>query len=244
MAYTDTDNKIPEDEGVFLLNLETAQRTLLHSFKQISSVNFQEGMNGGLNWVNHLLFNTDGTRLIFLHRWREQHIWKDGKLQGRWKTRMFTVGTNGKNPTLIADHGMVSHFIWRNPTEILAWSTEPETGNRFHLYSEDNDTATVIGEGILTRDGHCTYSPDGEWILTDTYPDKNSMQQLMLYRPSDGKLIKLGEFYQSKSHRGEFRCDLHPRWSRDGKTVCIDSLHSGTRQMYILDVSNIIAEAQ
>jgi hypothetical protein len=36
------------------------------------------------------------------------------------------------------------------------------------------------------------------------------------------------------------RCDLHPRWGRDGRAVCIDSAHEGARQMYVLDVSGLV----
>jgi len=32
---------------------------------------------------------------------------------------------------------------------------------------------------------------------------------------------------------------LHPRWNRDGLAVCIDSVHEGERQMYVIDVSQI-----
>ncbi len=99
----------------------------------------------------------------------------------------------------------------------------------------------MVGGEPLTRDGHCTYSPDGEWILTDTYPDKERMQTLMLYRPSDGKLVKLGRFFHPKVEESEFRTDLHPRWDREGKYVCIDSMNSGIRQMYLIDVSSVLA---
>ena len=237
VPYTKPGANVPEDEGVFLLNLETGERKLLHSLKQIAAVNHRPGMDGGLNWVNHLLFNTDGTRFIFLHRWRESE-----DLNAPWKTRMFTLGVDGTDPRVISDNDMVSHFIWRDPVHILAWSREIETGNRFHLYNPPKKTLSVIGEGILTRDGHCTYSPDGEWIMTDTYPDNERMQNLMLYRPSDGKLVKLGRFYLDREWRGEVRCDLHPRWSRDGNSVVIDSMHTGKRQMYLLDVSSIVNE--
>ena len=37
------------------------------------------------------------------------------------------------------------------------------------------------------------------------------------------------------------RCDLDPNWSRDGRSVCIDSIHEGSRQVYILDVSELTA---
>jgi len=134
---------------------------------------------------------------------------------------------------------MVSHFIWRNPKQVLAWSTEPE-GNFFHLYDDLSPNKTVIGKDVLTHDGHCTYSPDGEWVLTDGYPGKDRMQPLMLFRPSDGKLVELGRFYLSKENTGQLRCDLHPRWDREGRFITIDSMHGGNqRQIYLLDVSSV-----
>ena len=148
---------------------------------------------------------------------------------------------DGSGLHIVADHEMVSHFIWRNPRQILAWSREPETGTHFHLYTDQVGEVEVIGDGILTTDGHCTYSPDGTWILTDTYPKKR-MQSLMLFRPADAKLVMLGKFYLSPKQKGEIRCDLHARWSRDGRHVCIDSMHLGDqRQMYLLDVADVMA---
>lgn len=55
-----------------------------------------------------------------------------------------------------------------------------------------------------------------------------------------GKRRDLGSFYAALHLSKENRCDLHPRWSRDGTLVCIDSVHENQRQMYILDVSSIV----
>lgn len=225
----------PADDGIYAIDLHTGESRLVVSLDQIASVP-GEGPMRGKHWFNHLLFNPDGTRFVFLHRWYRQ-----APMKGRWRTRMFTAQPNGEGLHCVADHGMVSHFIWRSPQQILAWSNEPETGARFHLYRDTTDHVEVIGEAILKRDGHCSYSPDGKWVLTDTYPDGDRMQTLMLFRPADSKLVVLGKFYLSPEHKGEYRCDLHPRWSRDGKYVCIDSMHIGDkRQMYILDVSGIV----
>jgi Tol biopolymer transport system component len=134
---------------------------------------------------------------------------------------------------------MVSHFDWRDDKTILAWSRTREEGDHFYLFDVDSNKTTVVGEGILTRDGHCSYSPDRKWILNDTYPDQSRMQTLMLYSPTDGKRIDIGRFYLPSELKGPFRCDLHPRWNRDGTKVCVDSAHSGKRQLYTLDVGHI-----
>lgn len=235
VAYDWAGRECPADEGIELVDLETGEVQLIVTLADTIEVAPNESMQGVRHWFNHLLFNPDGTRFIFLHRWNKQ---TDGK--GGWYTRMLTADTDGGHVHVVADHGMVSHFIWRNPSQILTWSTEPETGNRFHLYTDRTDRVEAIGEGVLNLDGHCTYSPDGQWIVTDTYPDQDRMQHLMLYRPSDGRLLPLGQFYMPPELQGSMRCDLHPRWSRDGRSLCIDSAHSGRRQMILLDIGTLL----
>lgn len=224
----------PTHDGIYRMNLATGESDLIISLADIADIAPHETMTGK-HWFNHLLFSPNGERFIFLHRWRP-----NAQNSGPWRTRMFTAAPDGSNIHPLIDHGVVSHFIWRDPQLVLAWSREPETGDKFHLYKDLSDEVEVIGEGVITRDGHATYSPDGEWILTDTYPDSARMQTLMLYRPRDGELIELGRFYMPEVTESQLRCDLHPRWSRDGNFICIDSMHTGQRQMYLLYVAEIM----
>lgn len=100
----------------------------------------------------------------------------------------------------------------------------------------------TIAKGLLTVDGHCSYAPNGEWLVTDTYPDhKDRLQALILYHPSDNRRIDIGRFHAPPEKIRACRFDLHPRWSPDGRKICIDSRHEGARQMYVLDVSDIVA---
>ena len=207
---------VPESGGIYVMDLATGEARDIVTYAQIAAIP-QEEATEGRHWFNHLLFNTDGSRMIFLHR-----AFRKAPKEGSWVTRMFTVAPDGSALHCVNDHGMVSHFIWKNPTQILAWSREPADGNHFHLYTDQSDTCEVVGDGVLKQDGHCTYSPDREWVLTDTYPDKERKQHLMLYRPRDGKLVELGAFFLDRVHTGEWRCDLHARWSRSGEYVCLD----------------------
>ncbi len=222
----------PKDDGIYSIDLITGKSSLIISLDQITGILPDDTMKEAKHWFNHLLFNPSGERFIFLHRWRG-----NGKA---WWTRMFTASPDGSEIYCLANHDMVSHFIWKDPQHILAWSREPEDGDHFHLYRDQTEEIETIGKDILKVDGHCTYSPDKKWVLTDTYPDEKDMHHLMLFRPSGSKLVKLGMFFQPKEVKGDtMRCDLHPRWSRGGKYVCIDSLCSGQRQMYLLDVSGV-----
>jgi len=89
----------------------------------------------------------------------------------------------------------------------------------------------------MTVNGHCTYLPGNDWILNDTYPDAQRLQHLYLYQVSSGRRVALAGLPAPAEYQGEWRCDLHPRASGDGRQVVIDSAHDGRgRQMYLLEV--------
>jgi hypothetical protein len=159
---------------------------------------------------------------------------------------------------LLADDGMTSHFDWKDNSRILAWARRRWSidwknrshffkllrgqGNDFYFLFEDQTSqAEIVGKGILISDGHCSYSPDRTWILTDTYPDRDSMRTLILYHEKDRRRVDIGRFHSLRGLKSEIRCDLHPRWSRNGRMVNIDSTHTGSRQMYVIDVKSIVA---
>jgi len=228
------DELCPEKDGIYWVDLTTGEYRLIISLAQIVSIRHDESMDDAKHWFNHLLFNHDDTRFIFLHRWT--------RAGGGRFTRMFTANPDGSDIHCVSDHQMVSHFDWRNSKQILAWARRHHTGDRYFLFTDQTDEMEIVGEGILTSDGHCSYSPDGRWILTDTYPGKEKKRTLLLYRPEDKYRVGIGGFYSPPEITGEIRCDLHPRWSRDGNKVCFDSVHEGHRQMYVVDVSDIVKD--
>lgn len=118
-------------------------------------------------------------------------------------------------------------------------------GGAFFLFNDtetEENTYKIVGKGVLTEDGHCSYSPNKKWILMDTYPDIHNHRHILLYSIKTGSCIDVGSFFSPPTSRNELRCDLHARWDRTGKQVCFDSMHEGSRQMYILDVSGIVKE--
>jgi len=229
------DDPHPDDDGIYVMDIKTGESRLIISIKQVVNHRREERMEGFHHWFNHLLFNADDSRFVFLHRWPRGE-------RGRY-TRMFTAAPDGSDLYCLSDHDMTSHFDWRNERQILAYAHRHEVGDRYFLFTDRSAEFEVVGEGILATDGHCSYSPDGKWILTDTYPDREHMRALMLYRPEDGLRIDIGRFFAPPELEGPIRCDLHPRWSRDGKQVCIDSAHEGARQMYVLEVGEVVEGA-
>ena len=46
--------------------------------------------------------------------------------------------------------------------------------------------------------------------------------------------------YSEPVFTGDVRCDLHPRWHPDGRSLTIDAVPDGHRQIYQYDVSSIV----
>lgn len=90
-----------------------------------------------------------------------------------------------------------------------------------------------------------TFSPvNDRWLLSDTYPDAQTHERILfLYDMQTGRRHDLGSFYADPHLSKENRCDLHPRWSRDGRQVCIDSVHEKGRQMHIVEVGHLTGAA-
>jgi len=64
----------------------------------------------------------------------------------------------------------------------------------------------------------------------------------MPYNLTTGERATLAEFPSEAVFTGDIRCDLHPRWSPDGRTVTVDAVFKGDRQIYVLDVSGIVSK--
>ncbi|MHC4508932.1 MAG: hypothetical protein ACYTAO_08235 [Planctomycetota bacterium] len=233
----------PKDSGIFRIDLESGKQDLIISIADIARFGQIPGSSReAKHYFNHLLFNTDGSRFIFLHRWRATGL-------RSFATRMLTAKANGTDIRVVDPYGKTSHFIWRDPKHILAWAWHPSHNDAFYLYEDGTDKARprrsqrveIVGKGIMTRNGHCTYLPGNRWILNDAYPDKERKQNVYLYNVATGKTVPLGHFYLPPEYKGEWRCDTHPRFSPDGRSVVIDSPHGGNgRQMYLIDISAIV----
>ncbi len=227
----------PEDEGIWKVDLASGRRELLISIAQAAAIPNPHTDTAGLkHYFNHLLVSPDGRRLIFLHRWRNPPGTGSG-----FGTRMFTIGSDGSDPYVLDPYGKTSHFIWRDPGQVLAWAWHPSHEDKFYLYKDMTDQAEVVGPGVMPRNGHCTYLPGNRWILNDTYPDEERLQHPYLYEVSSGRRVPLGHFLSPPEYKGEWRCDTHPRFSPDGTKVVIDSPHGGTgRQLHLIEIAEIV----
>jgi hypothetical protein len=221
---------IPAEDGLYAINLATGVTQLLLPFKDVvNHAEFNLTVNG-LLWFDHVLYNPSGTRMLFFCRV------KTGK---NWASSLWTVNRDGTDLQCQIPFGhWISHFDWKDDRTILI--TSDLLGEKYFLeFTDGKKDHTPIGKGILTSDGHCSYSPDGRFILSDAKVanGEHPKAEVFLYDLAKGKKRSLGVFDQDKKRTGVIRCDLHPRFSSDGKTITFDSIHEGERQIYLKEIA-------
>lgn len=248
----------PADDGIRRMDLATGEHALIISLRQLREFRPVASMEHAFHWVTHVEISPNSERFLFLHRWTE--CVGD---ETRWLHRLITADAGGGNLTLLecGDHPLpplpdadaakagifeyekstwqISHPAWRGDKQIIAWGPHDAQAG-YHLYTDRSDAVEIIGQGVLTENGHMTWSPCGRWLLSDTYPDDSDHRLLVVFDTSTGKLHELARLYTDPALGKVNRCDLHPRWSRDGRQVCIDSVHEGERQMYVVDVTGLV----
>ena len=222
----------PDDDGLFLRDRQSGESRLIVSIAEVCRKSNDKRCADKRTWFNHVLFNTDGTRLLFFCRYKDD---------ARMHTSLWTVNPDGTHLECQIPFGnRISHFAWRDPHRILI-STDYLGEMRFLEFTDRQRDFAAFGAGRLPRDGHACYFPDGNWLVCDAYPQKpKRLAELMLFNVNDHRKVNLGKYYSEERFTGDIRCDLHPRWSPDGRFITFDSVHEGTRQVYLVDVSEFV----
>ena len=221
----------PDTDGVFLMDLTTGHVRLVVSIAEVYEMlkESHPELKDAHMWFNHVVFNRNDTRFFFLARTR--------KPSGGLETGMFTANLDGSDLREVIGYGKsVSHFDWRNDREIIATFNLHGRGRVHVLFTDGEQNYQHLGSGRLDFDGHCTFSPDQQWLATDRKNGKALTQALILYDTQRRECMTLAEI-DMKERRfisGDLRCDFHPRWNRTGNAICFDAIDpaTGTRQMH------------
>ena len=261
---------IPKDDGIYLIDLEKNKSKLIISLKDLCNLNPLDSMNKGKHWFDHIEVSPNGKRFSFFHRFeignglfhtrlissnlegKDLFLFPDSGFYShvKWKNdeELFGYASISEKLANVRSGGNLYNFfikilrpfyktiipkkIRRNALPIDYWVLKDKQKKEKH-----------VRLNLEKEDGHATFSQDGKYIITDTYPDKKHFKKLILYDVEKKKKKILARFYSIPKEEsskidwdnGPFRCDLHPRWSFKGDKISIDSVHEGKRNMYEID---------
>jgi glycosyltransferase involved in cell wall biosynthesis len=232
--------KHPKEDGVFKLDLKRDTSKLIISYDELSKILTKGSkLEDEKILINHINFSPDGKKIIMLVRWFSDHA--------PWPTMTVVADSTGENIRKV--FGFTSHYNWKdNKILIISGSEgiEKNDSNKVTAYELDINTCVYkkINENFFVGDGHCSYSPNKRYILYDSYPSVQfPYRKLQIYDLKNKKGKTLAYFYSDPllyNQIGDCRCDLHPRWSSDGKFITLDSIHEGYRAIYEIKVEDAI----
>ena len=229
----------PADDGIFLMDLATGQEKLIIPFPVIAELFAKKfKIKNAKLLVNHITFNPAGNRFVFLVR----NMPLPGATSDGWLTLAATADIAGQDIHVLANSFAASHYIWRDNEHLLIYADMQGPWKMDLCLVEDRASRhALIQPDYFTFDGHCSYSPDKQFILYDSYPDADGYRLLLLYDIRQKKGLQLASLFSGKKvHQPneDARCDLHPRWNRGGTAISFDSTHEGRRHVYTMDLTS------
>lgn len=198
--------------------------TELMDFEKLISFQPKVSMENSIHKVNHIMLNPSNDRFMFLHRWINK---------GKKYTRLLTFNLITSELKIINDDDMISHCCWKNENTIMGFMNKKYCGEGYYLINEES----MKVERLISKvnvDGHPSYSPKkNNQFITDTYP--NRQRKSSIYLIDENQNVKtVAQVFAPFKYDNEFRCDLHPRWNRNGTKIAFDSVHHGKRGLYYI----------
>lgn len=261
----------PNESGIWRIDLASGDTRRLLSMQQIVEFDGDAGALRGFHYINHVMYSRTGARFCFLHRYvnaagtqntrlfacdrdgtnlrllvsgMASHFgWQDDDCLLAWagQRRLMSTATSG---------GLISRLpigpalkkLYRALGKPAAFKAGV-LNDRYVLFDARAGTTRTIGKGDLTTDGHCSFSPDGAWFVTDTYPDRHGEAHLLVCHLATQRVYSVSRFRMPPELDNEVRCDLHPRWHPTKPYVCVDVANEIERQIYEVDMAAVLAVA-
>lgn len=225
----------PKKDGVWRIDPDTGEEKLLLSLHRgatflLSHLGIKQRLVRFLRrytyWYNHVKVSPDGKRFTVKLRFRPRDLSRG------WNDKMgcsLTCGTDGKDLRLL-EHA-TSHVIWLNEDQLYFWRKDG-----LYLYKDalgGGQKIKQIAPELISYNVHMRHFPnDPDRFIFDT-PYRESIE-LFTYNNITNEETKIATFHNHKPRSGQYRCDLHPCPSPDGRKIVVTSMEDGGRQMYLL----------
>ena len=216
----------PDNDGVFIVNVETGEKRLLVPFRDLAEAlrRARPEIDSLPLFINHTLWSRTGERIFFFAR---ANFGKPGRLNAS-----FTVALDGSDLRQQETH-IGGHPEWDEGTRMIG-----SVARRQAVYDVDSQQITeLIGDRELFPDpeGDIALSPNLEW-LANGYKQDGKLHYVIYNRRTQA-MFRAGGYDLFGRVSGTLRCDPAPRWNRSGDSLLTPGMmEDGTRQMFILRI--------
>ncbi len=110
---------------------------------------------------------------------------------------------------------------------------------RYYKLYEEIDNKFIFKKNfdnkLFSIDGHPSFTDDGQYMITDSYPDNEGFQKIIVYNCISNKGIIIAKLFAPLSGNPA-SCDLHPKLSYYGNYLAIDTAYTGTHHMILFEL--------
>ncbi len=244
-----------ENDGLYVTDAATGTCTLLVSFATIAEAlpelrRSLERESGAL-YGFHVKWNPQGTRLMFVLRWRRAEGY--GRREGSFrKNQVVTMNANGSDIRLA-----LPAEVWAKGGHHPNWCPDGEhiiqnlnlfgTGLRFACYRYDGSELRALHPDVRGG-GHPTLHPDNRHVLTDAYVREyaeygDGTTPLRWIDIENGEETTLVRIRTAPIYEGSMDClrvDPHPAWDRLHRRVVFNACPGGRRRVCMADLSHLL----
>jgi hypothetical protein len=198
------------------------------SIHDIIKIAPQKSFFDSSHFFHHTLISPSTSYAFFLHRWV-------GKSSRRY-TRLLIYDFHTKSIVESPFTEMCSHICWLGDSTLLAYARIGRIDG-YYVYDCRLGVVQNVLNGFLEGDGHPFKSLNSSSIVTDTYPDRFSIQRLLLTSVNFDSVKLLAETRLPIWATGQLQVDMHPRLNNDGTLVAFDHIHDGKYCLSTIDIS-------
>lgn len=215
-----------QNDGIFYIDLKNNSSKLLIDFEKVIGLHPQESMKNAQHCFNHIMISPDGKNFIFIHRWYQA---------GKRYDSLIMSNFEGTKIKVLADQDFVSHCCWYDNETVVGFLRDKGFRNSFYKINIAIGNIELLSDKLKHfGDGHPSFFENK--MLFDSYPDRSRMQHLYIFDMGKNEIKEIGCFLSRLKFFGETRCDLHPRWTADGKGIFFDSTHDGKRKLFFFEI--------
>ena len=177
--------------------------------------------------INHLLISQDGNKFVFLYR-----IFINKKRIDF----LIEYDLILEKLKLIINSCLISHYCWIDNIYLLVFMYKDNKKGSYYKVNIQNGKITNIfsDDKLNISDGHPSMISSFKFI-TDTYPDRNRIQKLLLIDIDKKKIENILDFSSDLKFSGISRCDMHPRYDNHNKKIFFDTGNNCKRKLNFID---------
>lgn len=111
------DVPVAEDDGIFLVDLEKNCVKRIVPIQEVINIDYDPSFADKRHWLEHIMINNEGTRIVFLHRFSGENVYEYG-------TRVVLCDINGNNLQVVPGwrENNWSHVGWINENSFAVFA--------------------------------------------------------------------------------------------------------------------------